>query len=46
MLLTLNGTLHIAALLIGIMWELYSICNPIDDRVMHLEPINTEYNLA
>ena len=46
MLPTLNGTLHIAALLIGIAWELYSTCNPIYDRVMRLEPIDTEYNLA
>ena len=46
MLPTLNGTLHITALLISIVWELYSICDPINDRVMHLEPINTKYNLA
>ena len=34
MLPTLNGTLHIAALLIGIMWELYSTFDPIYDSVM------------
>ena len=43
---TLNGTLHITTLLIGIARELYSTCNPIYDRVMHLEPINAKYNLA
>ena len=39
-------TLYITTLLIGIAWELYSTCDPIDNRVMHLEPIDTEYNLA
>ena len=42
---TLNGTLHITALPIAIARELYSICNPIYDRVMHLEPIDAKYNL-
>ena len=46
MLPKLNGTLHIAALLIGVMWELCSTCDPINDRVMQLEPIGAEYNLA
>ena len=46
MLPTLRGTLHITTLLIGIVWELYGTCNPINDRVMCLEPINAEYNLA
>ena len=39
-------TLHITTLLIGIAWELYGTSDPINDRVMHLEPIDTEYNLA
>ena len=39
-------TLHITALLIGIAWEPYGTSNPIDNRVMRLEPINAEYNLA
>ena len=39
-------TLHITTLLIGIVWELYGTSNPINDRVMHLEPIKTEYNLT
>ena len=39
-------TLHITALLIGITWELYGTSNPINDRVMRLEPIDAEYNLA
>ena len=42
---TLNGTLHIATLLIGIAGELNGTGNPIYDRFMHLEPIDTEYNL-
>ena len=46
MLPTLNGTLHSTALLIGIARELYSTSDPIDGRVMHLEPVNVEYNLA
>ena len=43
---TLEGTVHITTLLIGIAWELYSTSNPIDDRVMRLEPIDAKYNLA
>ena len=39
-------TLNITALLIGVAWELYSTGNPINDRVMRLEPIDAEYNLA
>ena len=46
MLPMLNGTLHIITLLISIARELYGTSNSIDDRVMHLEPIDTEYNLA
>ena len=46
MLPTLRGTLHITTLLIGIAWELYGTSDPIYDRVMHLEPIDAEYNLA
>ena len=46
MLPTLRGLLHITTLLIGIAWELYGTCNPINDRVMRLEPIDAEYNLA
>ena len=43
---TLWGTLHITTLLIGIVWELYGTCNPINDRIMRLKPIDAEYNLA
>ena len=39
-------TLYITTLLIGITWELYGTCNPIDYRVMRLEPIDAKYNLA
>ena len=46
MLPTPRVTLHTTALLIGIVWELYGTCNPINDRVMRLEPIDAEYNLA
>ena len=46
MLPTPRVTLYITALLIGIMWELYGTFNPIYDRVMRLEPIDAEYNLA
>ena len=46
MLPTLRVTLHITALLIGVAWELYSTGDPINDRVMRLEPIGAEYNLA
>ena len=46
MLPTLRGTLHITTLLIGIAWEPYGTCNPINYRVMRLEPIDAEYNLA
>ena len=38
--------LYITTLLIGITWELYSTGDPINDRVMRLEPIDAEYNLA
>ena len=46
MLPTLKGTSHITALLIGVAWELYSTGDPINERVMRLEPIDAEYNLA
>ena len=46
MLPTLKGALHITTLLIGVAWELYGTSNPINDRVMRLEPIDAEYNLA
>ena len=46
MLPTPRITLYITTLLIGIAWELYSTCDPINDRVMQLEPIDAEYNLA
>ena len=46
MLPTLRGTLYITTLLIGATWELYDTRDPINDRVMRLEPINAEYNLA
>ena len=39
-------TLYITTLLIGVAWELYGTCNPINDRVMRLDPIDAEYNLA
>ena len=39
-------TLNIITLLIGVAWELYGTCDPIYDRVMRLEPIDAEYNLA
>ena len=46
MLPTPRITLYITTLLIGIAWELYSTCDPINDRVMRLEPIDAEYSLA
>ena len=46
MLPTLTGTLYITALLISIAWEFYGTNDPINDRVMCLEPIDAEYNLA
>ena len=46
MLTTLTATLHITTLLIGLVWELYGTCNPINDRVMRLDPIDAKYNLA
>ena len=39
-------TLYITTLLIGVAWELYGTGDPINDRVMHLEPIDAKYNLA
>ena len=39
-------TLYKTTLLIGVAWELYGTCDPIYDRVMRLEPIDAEYNLA
>ena len=46
MLPTPRITLYITTLLIGIVWELYGTGDPINDRVMRLEPIDAEYNLA
>ena len=46
MLPTLRGTLHITALLIDIARELNGTSDQIDERVMHLKPINAEDNLA
>ena len=46
MLPTPRITLYVTALLIGVAWELYGPGNPIDNRVMRLEPIKAEYNLA
>ena len=46
MLPTPRITIYITALLIGVMWELYGTGDPINDRVMRLEPIDAEYNLA
>ena len=46
MLPTPKITLYITTLLIGVAWELYGTGDPINDRVMRLEPIDAEYNLA
>ena len=46
MLPTPRITLYKTTLLIGVAWELYGTGNPIYDRVMRLEPVDAEYNLA